>query len=114
MGSFGDYFTPGSTVTQAEFDQLLDRQALYVFIIFLVRFFLNYINKFALRMIGIRISAALRSHYLSCLFMQTVHVLDSSTSCPVPTSPAATACRPAVQSPLRLSFEALLRVLDSY
>lgn len=38
---------------------------------------LNYISKFTLRLIGIRISAAIRMHYLESLLDQTVHVLDS-------------------------------------
>lgn len=48
-----------------------------VVILFLVRFSLNYISKFALRLIGIRLSAAIRMHYLSSLLDQTVHVLDT-------------------------------------
>lgn len=46
-------------------------------ILFFVRFFLNYVSKFSLRLIGIRISAAIRMHYLESLLDQTVHVLDS-------------------------------------
>jgi ATP-binding cassette, subfamily B (MDR/TAP), member 1 len=67
-------------VTGSNFVRNLDRQALYLFVLFLARFFLNYVNKFAFRMIGIRMSAAIRAHYLRCLFMQTIHILDSSKS----------------------------------
>lgn len=48
-----------------------------IVILFLVRFFLNYISKFSLRLIGIRISAAIRMEYLSSLLGQTIHVLDT-------------------------------------
>ncbi|EHK40810.1 multidrug resistance-type transporter protein [Trichoderma atroviride IMI 206040] len=50
---------------------------LYMFALFLGRLGLNYINKFAFRMIGIRISSAIRLHYLTALLGQSIHVLDS-------------------------------------
>ncbi|KAJ4236078.1 hypothetical protein NW759_001157 [Fusarium solani] len=53
------------------------RLALYMFFLFLARFILNSINKFAFRMIGIRLSSAIRLHYLQRLFGQSIHVLDS-------------------------------------
>lgn len=65
------------TTTEDAFRAIADRQALYLFILFLARFVLNYINKFAFRMIGIRLSSAIRLHYLQKLFGQTIHVLDS-------------------------------------
>lgn len=48
-----------------------------VVILFIVRFCLNYVSKFSLRLVGIRLSAAIRMHYLSSLLDQTVHVLDT-------------------------------------
>ncbi|KAL4996438.1 P-loop containing nucleoside triphosphate hydrolase protein [Aspergillus recurvatus] len=74
---FSGYFLPNSTVTQDEFQANVNRISLYVFILFIVRFVLNYINKFAFRIIGIRLSAAIRLHYFQSLFCQSVHVLDS-------------------------------------
>jgi ATP-binding cassette, subfamily B (MDR/TAP), member 1 len=50
---------------------------LYIFILFLVRFFLDYFNKFSFRVIGIRMSSAIRAEYLRCLFAQPIHVLDT-------------------------------------
>ncbi|KAJ4326777.1 hypothetical protein N0V84_002796 [Fusarium piperis] len=55
----------------------IERLALYMFFLFLARFILNSINKFAFRMIGIRLSSAIRLHYLQRLFGQSIHVLDS-------------------------------------
>lgn len=49
-------------------------------ILFLARLILNYVSKLTLRLIGIRISAAIRMHYLESLLKQTVHVLDSMES----------------------------------
>ncbi|XXG94109.1 hypothetical protein Hte_000361 [Hypoxylon texense] len=77
VGDFSNYFLPVPTVTEAEFRRSLDRNALYIFILFIAKFVLTYINKFAYRIIGIRMSAAIRLDYLRSLFGQTIHVLDT-------------------------------------
>ncbi|GKT98660.1 leptomycin b resistance protein pmd1 [Fusarium langsethiae] len=77
VGNFTDYFLPGSTTSQSEFNSSVDKLALYMFFLFLGRFVLNSINKFVFRMIGIRLSSAIRLHYLKSLFGQSIHVLDS-------------------------------------
>ncbi|KAI1176837.1 P-loop containing nucleoside triphosphate hydrolase protein [Nemania sp. FL0916] len=77
VNNFNGYFLDPPTTTRAEFQATLNMNALYIFILFLARFVLVYINKFAYRMIGIRMSAAIRLDYLRCLFGQTIHVLDS-------------------------------------
>src|ERR1700760_3137197 len=80
VNGFNSYFTPGAQPTLAEFNHLLNRQSLYIFILFLARFALNYVSKFSFRLIGIRMSAKIRLDYLRCLFGQTIHVLDSMPS----------------------------------
>ncbi|KAK1988720.1 P-loop containing nucleoside triphosphate hydrolase protein [Colletotrichum cereale] len=65
------------TTSADDFRKIADRQALYLFALFIARFALNYVNKFGFRMIGIRLSSAIRLHYLQRLFGQTIHVLDS-------------------------------------
>ncbi|KAI5867037.1 P-loop containing nucleoside triphosphate hydrolase protein [Durotheca rogersii] len=77
VGDFSGYFLPVPTQTEAQFRASFNRNALYIFILFLGRFILTYINKFCYRLIGIRMSAAIRLDYLRCLFGQTIHVLDS-------------------------------------
>ncbi|ROV99983.1 hypothetical protein VMCG_06178 [Cytospora schulzeri] len=77
VGGFTTFGTPGASMTKAEFESKIDYQVLLIFILFLVRFTLTYISKFSYRLIGIRISAAIRLHYFSSLLNQTVHVLDS-------------------------------------
>ncbi|KAI1659984.1 P-loop containing nucleoside triphosphate hydrolase protein [Daldinia decipiens] len=77
VGDFNGYFLPVPTQTEAQFRASLNKNALYIFILFIARFVLTYINKFAYRLIGIRMSAAIRLDYLRCLFSQTIHVLDS-------------------------------------
>ncbi|KAK0701257.1 multidrug resistance protein [Lasiosphaeris hirsuta] len=80
VGQFNDYFTPGTTQTRDEFEAVLNRQSLYILALFVGRLGLGYINKFAFRMVGIRLSSAIRLHYLQSLFSQTIHVLDSMPS----------------------------------
>ncbi|CAK7267703.1 hypothetical protein SEPCBS119000_002686 [Sporothrix epigloea] len=75
VGHFSAF--PSGGTDAATFQHNLDRQSLYIFILFLARFFLNYFNTFAFRMISIRMSAAVRLDYLRCLFGQTIHALDS-------------------------------------
>ncbi|TQN66296.1 ABC transporter BEA3 [Colletotrichum shisoi] len=76
-GQFTDYFMDPPRMTRAEFEALLDRLSLYVLGLFLGRFLLNCVNKFCFRMIGVRLSSAVRLHYMQSLLGQPVHVLDS-------------------------------------
>ena len=80
VGNFSSFGNPDGTPDLASFRSTLNRQSLYIFALFIARFGLNYINKFCFRMIGIRMSAGIRLHYLQSLFAQTVHVLDSMPS----------------------------------
>ncbi|KAI1131740.1 multidrug resistance protein [Nemania abortiva] len=77
VNNFNGYFLDPPTTTRGQFQAQLNLNSLYLFIIFIARFVLTYINKFAYRMIGIRMSAAIRLDYLRSLFGQTIHVLDS-------------------------------------
>ncbi|ODA82879.1 hypothetical protein RJ55_01388 [Drechmeria coniospora] len=82
FGKFvGNFTSFNSSTADAQareaFREDLNRQSLYMFALFLARLGLNYINKLCFRMIGIRISSAIRLHYLRRLFAQSVHVLDS-------------------------------------
>ncbi|TPX08939.1 uncharacterized protein E0L32_009643 [Thyridium curvatum] len=84
VGNFADFDPskagPGAAAMIRDFEKSLDKLSLYIFALFIGRFFLGYFNKFCFRMISIRMSAAIRAHYLQCLFSQTVHVLDSMPS----------------------------------
>ncbi|GKT65417.1 ABC transporter [Colletotrichum tofieldiae] len=77
VGQFVGYFQEPPTLSRSDFERLLDKQALYLLGLFLGRFCLSYVNKFCFRMMGVRLSSAIRLHYLRCLFDQSVHVLDS-------------------------------------
>ncbi|KAK1598320.1 ABC transporter [Colletotrichum navitas] len=86
VGQFSSYFSEDATISRAQFDSILNRQALYIMALFVGRWALNAINKFCFRMIGIRLSSAIRLHYLQSLFAQPIHVIDS-----MPPGAAATA-----------------------
>jgi ATP-binding cassette subfamily B (MDR/TAP) protein 1 len=77
FGQLTGQFTQYSTMTRHDFQQLLDRQALYIMALFLGRWALNTINKFCFRVIAIHLSSAIRLDYLQSLLAQPVHVIDS-------------------------------------
>ncbi|GKT51099.1 ABC transporter BEA3 [Colletotrichum spaethianum] len=77
VGQFVGYFQEPPTVSRSDFERLLGRQSLYILGLFLGRFCLSYVNKFSFRMMGVRLSSAIRLHYLQCLFRQSIHVIDS-------------------------------------
>ena len=76
VGGFNGYFVEGSGVTEDEFRAGVNRNALYIFCLFIGKFILGYISTYAFRMSGIRISAAIRLAYLSSLFDLPVSVID--------------------------------------
>ncbi|KAJ5100387.1 P-loop containing nucleoside triphosphate hydrolase protein [Penicillium angulare] len=84
FGNFVNEFNGARTVdATADFNttqKTLNHLCLLVFALFLARFGLASIHKFAFRMIGIRLLAALRLHYLKHLLDQEIHVLDSLPS----------------------------------
>jgi hypothetical protein len=77
VDQFTDYFKDMSNISSDDFQAILDKQALYIMALFLARWGLNTINKYCFRMIGIRLSSAIRLHYLQSLFSQSIHVIDS-------------------------------------
>jgi ABC-type multidrug transport system fused ATPase/permease subunit len=78
VGEFTDFFSSAPTPeSRASFQSALNTLGLYIMALFFARLALNYINKFCFRMIGIRLSSAIRLHYLRSLMAQSIHVLDS-------------------------------------
>jgi ATP-binding cassette subfamily B (MDR/TAP) protein 1 len=76
VGSFTGYFTVELGVTEEQFRTAVNRNALYIFCLFIGKFFLGYISTYAFRMSGIRISAAIRLAYLSSLLDLPVSLID--------------------------------------
>lgn len=77
VSQFTDYFRTASTMSRGDFDQTLNRQSIYIVALFISRWGLTAINKYCFRMIGIRLSSAIRLHYLQSLFAQPIYVIDS-------------------------------------
>ena len=107
-GQFTDYYSEASTLTRDGFDRILNRQALYIMALFIGRWGLNAINKYCFRMIGIRLSSAIRLHYLQSLFAQSIHVIDS-----MPAGAPATAIT-ATTNTLQLGISERLGTLVQY
>lgn len=77
VGQFTDQFKAATADPRDVFEGILNKQALFLMGLFLARWGLNSINKFCFRMIGIRLSSAVRLHYLRSLFAQSIHAIDS-------------------------------------
>ncbi|KAG9589108.1 ABC transporter, partial [Aureobasidium melanogenum] len=107
-GQFSDYYKESSTLTRHDFDRILNRQALYIMALFIGRCGLNTINKYCFRMIGIRLSSAIRLQYMQSLFAQSIHVIDC-----MPTGAAATAIT-ATTNTLQLGISERLGTLLQY
>ncbi|KAF4947794.1 hypothetical protein FGADI_10127 [Fusarium gaditjirri] len=73
---FSDY-ADTETLPGDEFRSKLSELCLYLLGLFFGRLVLGYINNFAFRMTGVRITSAIRQDYFTALFSQSVHVLDS-------------------------------------
>ncbi|SPO01760.1 related to multidrug resistance protein [Cephalotrichum gorgonifer] len=77
VGEFTGYFKSTSDTPRDVFERILNKQALYIMALFIGRWGLNAVNKYCFRMIGIRLSSAVRLHYLQSLLAQPIHVIDS-------------------------------------
>ncbi|KAG8672425.1 hypothetical protein FPOAC2_05812 [Fusarium poae] len=77
VNQFTEFSQPGTGISTDGFRDILDKQVLYIVGLFIGRWGLNTINKYCFRMIGIRLSSAIRLHYLESLFSQSIHVIDS-------------------------------------
>jgi len=76
VGDFNNYFIPGTNTTKDQFLASVNRNALYIFCLFLGKFILGYVSIYCFRMTGIRISATIRMAYLTALFNQPISVID--------------------------------------
>lgn len=84
VGQFTAQVKQPSTVN--DFQDVLNKQTLYIMGLFFCRWFLSSLNIFCFRITGIRLSAAIRLRYVSSLFRQSIQVIDS-----MPRGMAATA-----------------------
>jgi ATP-binding cassette subfamily B (MDR/TAP) protein 1 len=76
VNNFTNYFIPGTSTTQAEFQSAIDQNALRLVYIFVGKWVLGYISLLCIRVGGMRISSALRLAYIRALFAQPVAMID--------------------------------------
>jgi len=77
VGSFTEYFIPGTTVTREQFQAEVNRLALLFVYLFIAKFVMSYTSMLTIRISGLRISAAVRLAYLRALFAQPVSIIDT-------------------------------------
>lgn len=116
IGTFNEYFIPGSHVTEGQFKANVDRESLYIFCLFLGKFTLTYIAMFCARITGLRISAALRLHYLQSLFTQPVSRLDEISVGTVANTITglSNTIQQSVSDKLAILFQSLALVVAAY
>ncbi|KAE8373973.1 P-loop containing nucleoside triphosphate hydrolase protein [Aspergillus bertholletiae] len=76
VGEFNGYFIPGRSVTEAQFKSSVSKLSLYIVYLFIAKFALTYVSMLCFRVIGLRVSAALRMKYMQSLFTQPITTLD--------------------------------------
>ncbi|KAJ4987038.1 ABC transporter [Stagonosporopsis vannaccii] len=77
VGTFTEYFVPGTDVTRDEFQADINTLTLYIVYLFIAKFVLSYVSMLCIRISGLRMSAALRLAYLRALFAQPVATIDT-------------------------------------
>ncbi|KAL9084011.1 MAG: hypothetical protein Q9165_008287 [Trypethelium subeluteriae] len=114
--NFTDYFIPGSGISKKQFLSQVDHNTLYIVYLFVGRFILEYVSMFAFRMVGIRISAALRHAYLSALLGQPVSVVDKlpSGSATDSLTTAANTIQMGISDKLGLLIQSLSLLISAY
>ncbi|KAL5337193.1 P-loop containing nucleoside triphosphate hydrolase protein [Aspergillus crustosus] len=75
--SFSTFAARDTDQDVEEFQSTINDLFLRVFAVFLARLGLTSIHKFSFRMVSIRLTAAVKLHYVRHLFKQSVHVLNS-------------------------------------
>lgn len=76
VNNFTDYFVPGTTTTQAEFQRSVNQNSLYFVYLFISKWALGYISLLCIRISGMRISSSLRLAYIRALFAQPISMVD--------------------------------------
>ncbi|GKU21898.1 unnamed protein product [Fusarium langsethiae] len=108
VGDFSDTVQDPYNMDLKNFKSMLQKQSLYIVGLFLGRWLLNSINKFCFRMIGIRLSSAIRHHYLRSLFSHSIHIIDT-----MPPGAAATAIT-ATSNTLQIGVSECLGTFVTY
>ncbi|KAI9744703.1 MAG: hypothetical protein M1818_001628 [Claussenomyces sp. TS43310] len=76
VGNFNGYFSGSSTTSQGSFSSSINKLTLYIVYLWIAKFVLSYVSMYTYRIVGLRISAAIRLAYLRTLFDQPISTLD--------------------------------------
>ncbi|UKZ61367.1 uncharacterized protein TrAtP1_002633 [Trichoderma atroviride] len=116
VGSFNDYFSPSNAVTESQFGDSIDKKALDVVYLFIGKFVLSYIANYLFRITSIRLSAAIRLHYLRALFNQSVGELDKLPpgEAAIKITGAANVLQIGISDKLATFLQALALVVSAY
>ncbi|EMD66015.1 hypothetical protein COCSADRAFT_35945 [Bipolaris sorokiniana ND90Pr] len=116
VGSFTNYFIPGTTVTSRQFQAEVNELTIYLVYLFIAKFFLSYISMLTIRISGLRISSALRLAYLRALFAQPVSVIDTISPGKVSTriTTSSNTIQLAISQHFATLFQSLAFVIGAY
>ncbi|RAR14080.1 leptomycin b resistance protein pmd1 [Stemphylium lycopersici] len=116
VGTFTDYFIPGTTITSGEFQDEVNNLTLYLVYLFIAKFALSYISMLTIRISGLRISAALRLAYLRALFRQPVSVIDTISPGKVSTriTTSSNTVQLAISQHFAMLFQSLAFTIGAY
>ncbi|KAI4631038.1 ABC-type transporter tr06 [Alternaria metachromatica] len=116
VGSFTNYFIPGTTLTAGEFQAEINRLTLFLVYLFIAKFVLSYISMLTIRISGLRISAALRLAYLRALFAQPISVIDTISPGKVSTriTTSSNTVQLAISQHFAILFQSLAFVIGAY
>ncbi|KAI4649230.1 ABC-type transporter tr06 [Alternaria ventricosa] len=116
VGSFTNYFIPGTTMTAGEFQAEINRLTLFLVYLFIAKFVLSYISMLTIRISGLRISAALRQAYLRALFAQPISVIDTISPGKVSTriTTSSNTVQLAISQHIAMLFQVLAFVIGAY
>ncbi|EUC27241.1 hypothetical protein COCCADRAFT_41971 [Bipolaris zeicola 26-R-13] len=116
VGSFTNYFIPGTTMSSGEFQAEINKLTLYLIYLFIAKFVLSYISMVTIRTSGLRISCALRLAYLRALFAQPVSVIDTISPGKVSTrvTTSSNIVQTAISQHLAMLFQSLAFTIGAY
>ncbi|KAK6812373.1 ABC multidrug transporter E [Aspergillus parasiticus] len=116
VGEFNGYFIPGTSVTEAQFKSSVSELSLYIVYLFIGKFTLTYVSMLCFRVIGLRVSAALRLEYMQSLFTQPITKLDQVSVGTVTNtiSTLSNSIQQSISDKLAILFQSLALLVTAY
>ncbi|OQE91237.1 hypothetical protein PENNAL_c0010G10196 [Penicillium nalgiovense] len=116
VGTFNEYFIPGSGITEQSFKSSVNQNSLYIVYLFIGKFCQTYISMICFRLISLRASGALRLEYTQALFSLPMSKLDEMSVGTV--THAITALSNTIQQSvsdrLAILFQSLALLISAY